>query len=109
MNDSITLPHPADDLRGKNIVFRIRIFAGDPLVEMSAEGEGVLSIDGPDDNGRYDAVIYSDGFDSLHGGDEGPGVSHGSFLYLDQRAADCLRVLEDGTLTCLDATLPKVG
>ena len=73
---------------------------------MSAEGEGVLTIDGPDDEGRYEAVIYSDGFDGVDGG---PGIAHGSFLYLDQRAADCLRVLEDGTLTCLDATLPQAG
>jgi hypothetical protein len=28
---------------------------------------------------------------------------------LDQRAADCLKVLEDGSLLCLDATLPEAG
>jgi hypothetical protein len=109
MKNSITLPHPANDMSGKNIVFRIRIFVGDPLVEMSAEGEGVLSIDGPDEDGRYEAVIYSDGFESLHGVDDGPGIAHGSYLSLDQRAAGYLRVLEDGTLTCLDATLQGAG
>jgi len=107
MRPSITLPFPVDELRGKNVDFRIRIFAGNPSVEMSAAGEGILSITEADDDGKYEAFIYSESFDCLDGGDEGPGVSYGSTLYLDQKAADCLRVLEDGTLTCLDATLPQ--
>jgi hypothetical protein len=97
MNNPITLPYPAEELRGKNIDFRIRIFVGNPLVEMSATGEGVLSIGGPDDDGMYEAVIFTEGHDCLHGVDGGPGVSHGSTLCLDQRGADCLQVLEDGT------------
>ena len=98
----ITLPHPIEDLRGKRLKFRFLSSCGDPVENGIASGEGVLAIDGPDDVGLYDAFIHAESFDGIPGG---PGTWTFTDIYLDQRAADCLKVLEDGTLTCLDATL----
>lgn len=103
MNNSITLPHPADELRGKPITFRILSSRGDPVEIGIASGEGTLVVDGPDDDGLFESFIHAESFDGIPGG---PGTWHFTDIRLDQRAADCLRVLEDGTLTCLDATLP---
>jgi hypothetical protein len=102
MNKRVTLPLPAEELRGKHVEFRIRVFKVDPLVEMSAEGEGVLCIDSPDENGLYEAVIHSESFDGIDGG---PGRLDGTFFHLDQITVDYLRILEGGTIECFDTTI----
>ncbi len=106
MDNPITLPHPADSLRGKNIKFRFLSTRGDPVEIGIASGEGVLVVDGPDDEGLFEAFIHAELFDGIPGG---TGTWNFTDIYLDQRAADCLKVLEDGSLLCLDATLQEAG
>lgn len=106
MHNPITLPHPAEDLRGKRIKFRILSSRGDPPELGIASGTGVLVVDGPDGDGLFEASIHSERFDGILGG---PGTWHITDIDLDQRAADCLKVLEDGSLLCLDATLQEAG
>ena len=106
MHNPITLPYPADDLRGKRIKFRILSSRGDPVEIGVASGEGTLVVDGPDDEGLFEAFIHAESFDGIPGG---PGTWTFTDIYLDQRAVDCLKVQEDGSLLCLDTNLPRVG
>jgi len=97
---SISLP-PAS-INGKPIAFRIRSWKGDPPVEGIAEGSGTLHVNESTESGKYDALIavevYSDEVVSKWTFTEVP---------LDQRAADCLRLEGDGTLSCVDDRLPS--
>lgn len=108
MSDSITLPHPADDLRGKRIRFRLRVPIGDPPQDRSADGTGILLIDDADDGGFIATIrVWTSPDHPL-----GIGVHEGYDFELSQEVADTLRFVpkeESGVeLECVDPSLPLV-
>lgn len=107
MNDSITLPLPADDLRGRLIRFSIRVPHDNPDEIKSASGIGRLLIDDSDEDGKFMATI-SVQIDPDH--PLGIGTHEGYFFGLTQEVANTLRVLpkeESGVeLECVDPCLP---
>lgn len=106
MVNAITLPRPAEELCGKRIKFRILASRGDPVEMGIALGEGVLIVDGPNDDGCFEAFIRAETFDGMPGG---PGNWTYTDICLDQRAVDCLKIQEDGSLLCLDAGITCGG
>lgn len=103
MRIPIKLPHPADALRAKSIKFRILSTRGDPPETGIAYGDGTLVVDGPDDDGLFEVFIHAEFFDGITGGS---GTWTFTDVFLDQRAADCLKIQEDGSLLCLDPSIP---
>ena len=100
----IHLKHDAATLNGKDVAFRIRAFNGDPEQDLIAEGDGVLNLEGPNNDGMYDAFISVSARPNNSSG-VGTWTTYQVPLYQD--AVDCLKVLEDGSLLCVDSSLPS--
>lgn len=104
MPKPIQLKQDAAALHGKDIKFRVRAFKGDPPQEGIADGNGTLIIDGPNDDGKHEAFIdvtvYPDNPSRV-------GTWQITHVPIYQEAADCLEVLADGSLVCVDPSLPS--
>ena len=104
MPKPIRIKQDANRLHGKEIEFRIRAYKGNPPQEGIADGNGILILDGPDEDGLYEAFIevtvYPDN-------PSGVGTWEITKAPLHQDAADCLEIAEDGTLVCVDPSLPS--
>jgi hypothetical protein len=68
------------------------------------EGNGTLHVNESTESGKYDALIAVEVYS-----DDDVAVGKWTFteVPLDQRAADCLRMEADGTLSCVDDRLPS--
>jgi hypothetical protein len=102
MAKPIKLKHDATSLSGKNIEFRIRANSGDPPQRGIAEGDGILTVDGPDGDGMYEVSIK---VSVLPDNPARVGIWRITVLPLSQRLADCLEIRPDGTLSCVDDSI----
>ena len=102
MTNPIKLKHDAASLRGKNIEFRLRANSGDPPQRGIVEGDGVLTVDGPDGDGMYEVSIK---VTVLPDNPDRVGTWQITVLPLSQRLFDCLELRPDGTLSCVDDSI----
>lgn len=103
----VILPHPAEDLNGKTIRFRVRSAQGDPPQPGIADGRGTLMVDFSYENeGMFEATI-----DVTIWPETPTGVVNIHRIPLDQRSVDCIRILPepegDVELECVDPALPS--
>jgi hypothetical protein len=101
---AVTLRHAPEELDGKSIRFRIRSYAGEPVQEQSAEGNGILFVFEASEEGRFEAFIDVSSFPD-HPSHVGVWETHQ--IPLTQQSADCLKIESDGTLLCVDPSLPS--
>ncbi len=103
----ITLPHPAENLNGKTIRFRVRSSQGDPSQPCIADGQGTLMVDfAYEKEGMFVATI-----DVTIWPETPTGVVNIHRIPLNQRSVDCIRILPqpegDVELECVDPALPS--
>lgn len=103
----VTIPAPAEKLNGKTIRFRVRSTRGDPPQEGIVDGQGILMVDNAyEKKGMFVATI-----DVTIWPETPTGTVQIHTIQLDQRSADCIRILPqpegDVELECLDLALPS--
>lgn len=100
----IQLKKNVDAFNGKEISFRVLAIGGNPKQEIIAEGDGILNFESTNEDGMYIAFISVAEFPN-NSAKFGTWSTYQIPLY--QEAVDCLEILADGRISCLDSSLPS--